>query len=163
MPSYNKAILIGRLTRDPELKYSSTGMAIASFSIAVDRAYKDKESGEKKVDFFKCSAFRNTAEFVSNYIQKGRLVCVEGRHESNEVTDESGNSKVYWGVVVDNVSTLDSRPDGGEDGNQQAPRQQAAVASTGQRQAAAKPARTPVPAVAAGDYLEEDDDPFSDE
>jgi single-strand DNA-binding protein len=111
MPSLNKVVLIGRLTRDPELRYTSAGLAVASFSIAVDRVAKNQD-GTKKTDFFRCNAWRQKAEFVSNYIQKGRLVAVDGRIELNEYTDKDGVKRFSTDIVCDNVELLDSNRDG---------------------------------------------------
>ncbi len=75
----NRIVLVGRLTRDPESQYTTNGIAIAKFSVAVDRFSKNPETGEKETDFIDIVAFRRTAEFVTQYITKGRLVAVEGR------------------------------------------------------------------------------------
>ena len=75
----NKIFIMGRLTRDPELRQTQTGTAVASFTLAVDRDFKDKETGEKKADFINVVAWRSTAEFVSRYFTKGRMAVVEGR------------------------------------------------------------------------------------
>jgi single-strand DNA-binding protein len=114
MPSLNKVVLIGRLTRDPELRYTSAGLAVASFSIAVDRVAKNQD-GTKKTDFFRCNAWRQKAEFVSNYIQKGRLVAVDGRIELNEYTDKDGLKRFSTDIVCDNVELLDSNRDSPEE------------------------------------------------
>lgn len=112
MPSLNKVILIGRLTRDPELRYTSSGLAVASFSIAVDRRFKDQQTGERKTDFFRCTAWRQKAEFVQQYITKGRLVCVEGSIELNEYTDKDGQRRLSADVQCDNIETLEASRDG---------------------------------------------------
>ncbi len=116
MPSLNKVILIGRLTRDPELRYTSSGLAVASFSIAVDRRFKDQQTGERKTDFFRCTAWRQKAEFVQQYVQKGRLVCVEGSIELNEFTGQDGSRRLSADVQCDNIETLDAARDGVEGG-----------------------------------------------
>jgi single-strand DNA-binding protein len=113
MASFNKIILIGRLTRDPEMRYTSGGLAIAKFAVAVDRRFKNQQ-GEKETDFFDCSAFRQTAEFVSQYLGKGRLVAVEGRIEFNEVEQQDGSRRRYTNVICDQVQGLDSAREGGE-------------------------------------------------
>jgi single-strand DNA-binding protein len=112
MPSLNKVTLIGRLVRDPELSYTSAGLAVAKFTIAVDRQFKNPQTGERKTDFFRCNAWRQKAEFVSNYIQKGRLVAVDGRIELNEYTAQDGQKKFSTDIVCDNVELLDSNRDG---------------------------------------------------
>ena len=108
MPSLNKVILIGRLTRDPELRYTSSGLAVTSFSIAVDRRFKDQQSGERKTDFFRCTAWRQKAEFVQQYVQKGRLVCVEGAIELNEFTGQDGSRRQSADVQCDNIEILEA-------------------------------------------------------
>jgi len=115
MASFNKIILIGRLTRDPEMRYTSGGLAIAKFAVAVDRRFKNQQ-GEKETDFFDCSAFRQTAEFVSQYLGKGRLVAVEGRIEFNEVEQQDGSRRRYTNVICDQVQGLDSPRETGEYG-----------------------------------------------
>ncbi len=111
MPSLNKVTLIGRLVRDPELSYTSAGLAVAKFTIAVDRQFKNPQTGERKTDFFRCNAWRQKAEFVSNYIQKGRLVAVDGRIELNEYTAQDGQKRFSTDVVCENVELLDSNRD----------------------------------------------------
>ena len=115
MPSYNRVILIGRLTRDPELRYTSGGLAVTSFTIAVDRRFKNP-AGERQTDFFDCTAWRQKAEFVANYVAKGRLVAVEGAIEFNEAVGQDGQKRRYTKVVCDNVETLDGPRDAGEGG-----------------------------------------------
>jgi len=115
MASYNRIILVGRLTRDPELRYTAGGLAVTKFSVAVDRRFKNQQ-GERQTDFFDCSAFRQTAEFVSNYVTKGRMVLVEGTVEFNEGTSQDGQKRRYTNVVADNVQTLDSQRDAGGEG-----------------------------------------------
>lgn len=83
----NRIILMGRLTRDPELRHTQTGTAVASFSLAVDRDFRNRDSGEKGVDFIDVVAWRNTAEFVSKYFTKGRMAVVEGRLQIRDWTD----------------------------------------------------------------------------
>lgn len=111
----NSVQLTGRLTRDPELKYTSSGLAVTSFSIAVDRKFKDA-NGQKQTDFFRCKAWRNTAEFVSNYATKGRLVGIIGHIETSEVVGQDGTKKFFTDIVCDNVELLDS--DKNKDGGQ---------------------------------------------
>lgn len=111
MASFNKVILIGRLTNDPEKRYTSSGLALTSFSIAVDRPFKDPQSGEKKTDFFRCKAWRQKAEYIADYAQKGRLVAVEGRIENSESTGPDGQKRYYTDIVCDNVEFLESTRD----------------------------------------------------
>ena len=106
----NRVCLIGRLTRDPELKYSGEGTAICNFSIAVDRQYKDK-AGNKQADFFRITAWRKTAEFVGNYGSKGRLVAVDGKLQSRSY-DKDGQKISVVEVVADDVNFLDKPKEG---------------------------------------------------
>ena len=111
MPSLNKIVLIGRLTRDPEQRTSTSGLTISTFTIAVDRQYKDSQTGERKTDFFRCKAFRQTADFVGQYVTKGRLVAVDGRVEINEVVGQDGAKRYFTDVACDRVELLDSQRD----------------------------------------------------
>ena len=109
----NKIILMGRLTRDPELRRTGTGTAVTSFSLAVDRDFKS-QSGEKETDFIDIVAWRSTAEFVSKYFTKGRMAVVEGRLQIRDWTDKDGGKRRSAEVVVDNVYFGDSKRDGGD-------------------------------------------------
>ncbi|HVF10339.1 MAG TPA: single-stranded DNA-binding protein, partial [Abditibacteriaceae bacterium] len=95
MPSLNRVILVGRLTRDPELRYTAGGLAVTSFTIAVDRRYKNSQTGERQTDFLRCKAWRQRAEFVANYVTKGRLVAVDGSIEISEVIVQDGQKKYF--------------------------------------------------------------------
>ena len=108
----NRTIIMGRLTRDPELRRTQSGTAVASFALAVERDFKDKDTGEKAADFIDIVAWRGTAEFVSRYFTKGRLVVVEGRLQSRSYEDKSGSKRKAVEVVADNVYFADSRKDG---------------------------------------------------
>lgn len=110
MPSFNRVVLIGRLTRDPEMRTTASGLTVAKFSIAVDRRFKNP-AGERVTDFFDCSAFRQKAEFVEQYVTKGRLVAVEGSIELNEAAGQDGVKRRYVNIIVDNVETLDRAGD----------------------------------------------------
>ena len=112
----NKIILMGRLTRDPELRRTQQGTAVASFSLAVDRDYKAK-GAEKETDFIDIVAWRNTAEFVSKYFAKGRMAVVEGRLQVRSYTDKEGNNRRVAEVVADNIYFGDSKKDGGNNGS----------------------------------------------
>ena len=109
----NRIILMGRLTRDPELRRTSSGTAVTSFSLAVDRDFKS-QSGEKETDFIDIVAWRNTAEFVSKYFTKGRMAVVEGRLQIRDWTDKDGGKRRSAEVVADNVYFGDSKRDGGD-------------------------------------------------
>ena len=112
----NKIILMGRLTRDPELRRTGSGTAVTSFSLAVDRDFKS-QSGEKETDFIDIVAWRNTAEFVSKYFAKGRMAVVEGRLQIREWKDRDGNNRRTAEVVADNVYFGDSKRDGQSGGD----------------------------------------------
>ena len=86
----NKITLIGRLTADPVLKQTTTTISVCTFTVAVDRPFKDNKTGERKADFIKCVAWRNTAELIAKYFSKGSPICVEGRMENNDYTDDKG-------------------------------------------------------------------------
>ena len=105
----NHIVLMGRLTRDPELRRTNNGTAVASFALAVDRDYADKESGEKGVDFIDIVAWRNTAEFVSKYFAKGRMAVVDGRLQIRQWTDKNGNKRYTAEVVANSVYFGDSK------------------------------------------------------
>ena len=112
----NKIFIMGRLTRDPELRHTQSGTAVASFTLAVDRDFKDKQTGEKATDFIDCVAWRQTGEFVSKYFSKGRMAVVEGRLQMRNWTDKSGNKRVSAEVLADSVYFGDSKKDGQSDG-----------------------------------------------
>lgn len=101
--------LVGRLTRDPELRRTSGGTPVASFTLAVDRDYASKEGGERETDFIDCVVWRNTAEFVSKYMTKGRMVAVSGRLEVRNWTDKEGNKRRSYEVQAENVYFVDSK------------------------------------------------------
>ena len=123
----NKIFIMGRLTRDPELRRTQTGTPVASFSLAVDRDFKDKATGERTTDFIDVVAWRQTGEFVSRYFAKGRMAVVEGRLQMRDWTDKEGNKRRSAEVVADNVYFGDSRRDG-EGGGFSAPSYGAAPA-----------------------------------
>ncbi len=108
----NKIIIMGRLTKDVELRRTQTGTAVASFTLAVDRDFKDKQSGEKQTDFIDCTAWRGTAEFASRYFGKGRMAVVEGRLQMRDWTDKDGNKRRNAEVVADNIYFGDSKSGG---------------------------------------------------
>ena len=108
----NKVFIMGRLTRDPELRRTQTGTPVTSFSLAVDRDFKDKSTGERATDFIDVVAWRQTGEFVSRYFTKGRMAVVEGRLQIRDWTDKDGNKRRTAEVVADQVYFGDSRRDG---------------------------------------------------
>lgn len=107
----NQIIIMGRLTRDPELRRTGSGLAVASFTLAVDRDYSGKDGGEKETDFIDCVAWRNTGEFVANHFTKGRMAAVSGRLQIRNWTDKDGGKRRTAEVVVDNVYFADSKRD----------------------------------------------------
>lgn len=109
----NRIVIMGRLTRDPELRRTGSGIAVASFALAVDRDYSGKDGGEKETDFIDCVAWRQTGEFVSKYFAKGRMAVVAGRLQIRIWTDKDGNKRRTAEVVADNVYFGDSKKDGG--------------------------------------------------
>lgn len=108
----NKIMIMGRLTRDPELRRTQSGTAVTSFSLAVDRDFKN-QNGEKETDFIDVVAWRNTAEFVSKYFTKGRMAVVEGRLQLRDWTDKNGGKRRSAEVVAENVYFGDSKRDNG--------------------------------------------------
>lgn len=139
----NRVVLVGRLTRDPELKTTTTGKSVCDFGIAVTKRIKPTD-GSPDADFFNVTAWNQTAEYVSNYLHKGRLVAVDGRLQSRKYTAKDGTNREVIEVVADNVQGLD-RPRDDEGG---------ASASGGGARAA----------VAAGVAPSADEyDPFADE
>ena len=99
----NHIVIMGRLTRDPELRRTGTGIAVASFSVAVDRDFGGREGGEKETDFIDCVAWRQTGEFVSKYFTKGSMIVVSGRLQIRNWNDKDGNKRRSAEVVADNV------------------------------------------------------------
>ena len=107
----NKIIIMGRLTRDPELRRTGSGIAVASFTVAVDRDFGGRDGGEKETDFIDCVAWRQTGEFVSKYFTKGRMIVVSGRLQIRNWTDKDGNKRRTAEVVADNCYFGDSKRD----------------------------------------------------
>ena len=123
----NHIVLMGRLTRDPELRYTCSNVPVASFSIAVDRDFGRGENGEKQTDFINVSAWRQTGEFVSKYFTKGSMIVVSGRLQIRDYTDRDGNRRTAAEVVADNVYFGESkRRDDGAPRQEYAPRQESA-------------------------------------
>ena len=107
----NKVFIMGRLTRDPELRRTQNGTPVTSFSLAVDRDFKS-QGGEKETDFIDVVAWRSTAEFVAKYFTKGRMAVVEGRLQIRDWKDKDGNNRRSAEVVADNIYFGDSKRDG---------------------------------------------------
>lgn len=106
----NKVILGGRLTADPELKQTQNGIAVVSFSIAVNRRFQSKETPQQ-ADFFNVTAWRATAEFVSRYFRKGSSICVVGSIQNRTWTDQQGAKRYATDIIADEVQFVDSRSD----------------------------------------------------
>ena len=106
----NDVVIMGRLTRDPELRRTQNGTSVASFTLAVDRDYKP-DGGERECDFFDCVAWRGTGEFVSKYFSKGRMAIVSGRLQTRSWTDKDGGKRKSVEIVADNVYFGDSKKD----------------------------------------------------
>ena len=105
----NHITIMGRLTRDPELRRTGSGIAVASFTVAVDRDFGGRDGGEKETDFIDCVAWRQTGEFVSKYFTKGSMIVVSGRLQIRSWTDKDGNKRRTAEVVADNVYFGESR------------------------------------------------------
>ena len=108
----NVVVLMGRLTADPELRTTPNGISVTSFSIAVDRAYQ-KAGTERQTDFINCVAWRQTAEFITKYFQKGSMIAVNGTLQQRSYTDKNGNKRTVYDVVIDNASFCESKNESG--------------------------------------------------
>lgn len=118
----NHIVIMGRLTRDPELRYTQSGTPVASFSLAVDRDFAPKDGGNRETDFIDCVAWRQTGEFVSKYFTKGSMAVVSGRLQIRDWQDKEGNKRRSSEVVADNIYFGESKHrDGGETGRSSAP------------------------------------------
>ena len=111
----NHITIMGRLVRDPELRRTGSGVAVATFRVAVDRDYVSRDGGERKADFIDCVAWRQTGEFISKYFSKGRMIIVDGRLEMRDWTDKDGGKRRSAEVVADNVYFGDSKRDSAGD------------------------------------------------
>ena len=105
----NHIVIMGRLTRDPELRRTGSGVAVVNFTIAVERDFGTKDGSEKETDFIECVAWRNTGEFVSKYFRKGRMAVVSGRLQIRGWTDKDGNKRRTAEIVADSVYFADSK------------------------------------------------------
>lgn len=122
----NCAVIMGRLTADPELRTTPNGISVTSFSVAVDRSYQ-KAGEDRQTDFINVVAWRNTAEFVSRYFRKGSMIAVQGSIQTRNYEDRNGNKRTAFEIVADNVSFCGSKSESGTDGA--APARQAAPAA----------------------------------
>lgn len=105
----NHIVIMGRLTRDPELRYTQSNTPVTSFRVAVDRDFAPRDGGERQTDFIDCVAWRNQAEFVSKYFQKGSMIIVSGRLQIREYTDKDGNRRTAAEIVAENIHFGESR------------------------------------------------------
>ncbi len=140
----NRITLMGRLVADPELRTTPSGVTVATFRVACDRDFKNKQTGERETDFINVVVWRQTAEFVSRYFSKGRMAVVEGRLQIRPYTDRDGNKRTAAEVVADNVYFGDSRRDGESGGY--------SPASYGGSYGAPAPAPAPAPQQPMGGY-----------
>ena len=107
----NHITIMGRLTRDPEVRYTQSQVPVASFTVAVDRDFQSRDGGERQTDFINCVAWRQTAEFVNKYFHKGSMAVVSGRLQMRQYQDRDGNNRTAAEVVVDNIYFGESRRD----------------------------------------------------
>ena len=143
----NTAIIMGRLTADPELRTTNTGIAVTTFTVAVDRRYQ-QAGEEKQTDFINVVAWRQTAEFVSRYFQKGSMIAVRGSIQTRRYEDNNGNKRTAVEIVADEVSFCGSKAETG----------------TGSRQVMEQPARTqPAASFATGSADDFEEIPVSDD
>ena len=108
----NHITIMGRLTRDPELRTTQSGVSVTSFTVAVDRDFGGRDGGERQTDFIDCVAWRQTGEFVSKYFHKGSMIVVSGRLQSRKWQDREGNNRTNWEIQADNVYFGESRSSG---------------------------------------------------
>ena len=116
----NHIVIMGRLTRDPELRRTQAGTSVCSFTVAVDRDFQSKDA-EKQADFIDVVAWRQTGEFVSRYFTKGRMIVVSGSLQSRKWQDKNGQNRTSWEIIADNVYFGDSKRDGVPSGDFAAP------------------------------------------
>ena len=107
----NHITIMGRLTRDPELRTTQRGVSVTSFTVAVDRDFGGRDGGERQTDFIDCVAWRQTGEFVSKYFHKGSMIVVSGRLQSRKWQDRDGNNRTSWEINAENVYFGESRRD----------------------------------------------------
>lgn len=158
----NRVVLVGRLVADPELKYTTQGVAVASMRIAVDRFTKN-DQGEYEADFFSITAWRRTAEFASTYLNKGRLIAVDGRLQTRSWTAQDGSKRSTVEVVADSIQGLDRKQDGTGMGAPQAS-EDFIDSNPAPASAPARPAQRPAKAAPPPPVDDLDDsDPFADE
>ncbi len=113
----NKVVVMGRLTRDPEVRKVNNDVSVCSFSIACDRDIVNKQSNERETDFFDITAWRSTADFVGKYFAKGRMIIVVGRLQKRNYTDKEGNKRTAVDIIAENVYFGDSKKDSDSSGS----------------------------------------------
>lgn len=116
----NSVILMGRLTRDPDYKKTQSDISVCKFSIAVERKFQNKQTGERETDFIDCQAWRGTADFISRYFSKGSMVAIEGELQNNNWTDKDGNKRYSYIVQVNQVHFCGSKNDSAQSSTSQA-------------------------------------------
>lgn len=109
----NKAIIMGRITHDLEVRQTQSGTAVLQFTVAVDRNYSSKDGGEKQTDFISCVAWRQTAEFIGRYFGKGRMIAVDGRLQSRTYEDKNGTKHYITELIIENANFTGEKSDGG--------------------------------------------------
>lgn len=128
----NKVISIGRLTADPELRQTQSGVSSCRFTVAVNRNFVDKNTGERQADFISCVAWRQTAEFVNRYFKKGNMICVEGTLRTGSYQDKNHSDVTHYttDVLVENVEFCGSKSDNSKSGTSNAATRQTASQQT---------------------------------
>lgn len=116
--SLNHVCVMGRMTKDPELRHTNSGTPVVSFTLAVERDFKDKKTGEKGTDFLEVVAWRNTAEFIEKYMGKGRMIVADGKLQSRKYEDKDGNKRTAVEIVADSVYFADSKRNDGQANNE---------------------------------------------
>ena len=147
----NHITIMGRLTRDPEVRYTQSQIPVATFTVAVDRDFQSRDGGERQTDFINCVAWRQTAEFVSKYFHKGSMAVVSGRLQIRQYQDREGNNRTAAEVVADNIYFGESLRDSDNRGNS------AAYGSGSTYGSSYEAPHTSVPAKGAFDELGDDD------
>ena len=112
----NKVIIMGRLTADPELKSTQSGIYVCGFSVAVERSYAKSDTG-RQTDFINCVAWRQSAEFVTKYFRKGSMIAIVGSIQQRSYTDKDGNKRYAFEILVENVSFCGSKSESGQNQN----------------------------------------------
>ena len=110
----NHIVIMGRLGKDPELRRTQSGVAVATFNVAVNRDFKDKATGQRATDWITCVAWRSTAEFVEKYFSKGSQVLVAGRLQMRDWTDKDGNKRISAEEQAENVNFAEAKTEGGQ-------------------------------------------------